>query len=207
MNRQAVRVAGIAIVAGAMAFACGGSTGSSSSSGGAGGAAGMVGYGGVGGTTADSGAPDVIEAGEPEVCDAMQAASWSGKTPWGNVDATVTRFGAGDCITISRAWIALETAGGDALQVGFSYPVGSTGAGRSVTGSLDEQAEVHFRPASGGDQTATAGVHVAVNTWLEHPSDPQGHEIDATLTFTDPGFGSAPIPLVGHFCRWDYLVC
>lgn len=66
---------------------------------------------------------------------------------------------------------------------------------------------VRWEPASGKAQTTTAAVHVDVGTWVEHPGDPQGQAIDATLTFNDPAYGSAPIPVVGRFCRWDALVC
>lgn len=214
MMRRAVRLAAIQMVLGATIPACGGSTQNVPASGGAAGLAGAPGAdasGGAGGATADSGAPadsgPDVEAGQPQACDAMQPASWSGETPWGTLDATVERFGAGDCITTSQATVTLGTAAGDALLVDFPYPVEATTAGRVVKGSFDEQANVSWQPVSGGKQSATAAVHVAVNVWAEHGGDPQGHEIDATLTFTDPAFGSAPISLVGRFCRWDHLVC
>ena len=166
------------------------------------------GGGNDGGMTAlpDAGFP--ADAGGPRECDMLEATTWSGATPWGAVDAEVTHFNAGDCITISGAGLELLTAGGDRLWVGFSYPVGGGDGGRAVEeGTFDREANVTWQPATGSEETDTAMIRVAVTLWREHPDDPAGHEIDITVTFVDARFGTDPIVVRGRFCDWANLLC
>jgi len=147
------------------------------------------------------------DAGGPRECDMLEATGWSGDTPWGAIDAEVTHFESGDCITVAGANAYLTTAGGDRLMISFSYPVDGSGDGRSVTGTFDREARVIWEPASGGTENDLAMIRVDVTVWQEHPDEPAGHELDITITFLDARFGTDPIVVRGRFCDWANLLC
>ncbi|HEY5928192.1 MAG TPA: hypothetical protein VIV11_41175 [Kofleriaceae bacterium] len=142
--------------------------------------------------------------GPPPVCLALAPADLRGTTPFGNLDVALEYFGAGDCITISSATITWRGACGELLRVQFPYPVESTSAGRRVITSFDTDARFEFDPPDAAPREDVTMIHVEVVRWQEGQGT---HDIDITVSVTDPAYTIAPLHVVGTFCDWAYLLC
>jgi hypothetical protein len=138
-------------------------------------------------------------------CLALAPAPLQGATPFGDLDLALTSFAAADCITISIATITWTGACGEQLIVQFSYPVHATESGkRRVTTSFDRDARFMFRPPGMAMREDVATVHVDVTTWQEGQDL---HDLDITLTVTDPAYTLPPLRMAGTFCEWASLLC
>jgi hypothetical protein len=137
-------------------------------------------------------------------CLALGAATLAGTTPLGAVDVALDYFGAGDCITSSRATIGLLGACGEAVSLQFSYPVTFDGESRLVEASFDATARFTLEPQGEAPRDQTTTIHVEVTKWQEG----QGvHELDVVVTVTDPTFALAPLHIAGTFCDWPFYLC
>lgn len=145
-----------------------------------------------------------VAPGPPPACLALAASTLRGGTPFGELDVALDYFGAGDCITISAARLAWTGACGERLELSFSYPVEQTGSGRVVTGSFDTDARFTFRPPGMTPHEDVTTVHVDVTTWKEGMDI---HDVDLTITVTDPAYTLAPLRVAGTFCDWPYYLC
>ena len=146
----------------------------------------------------------VAPVAPPAACLALAPSTLRGATPFGNLDVALDYFGAGDCITISAAHIQWTGACGEQLRVQFSYPVTSTANGRRVTTNFDTDARFEFKPPGLALHEHVTTIHVDVTQWQEG----QGvHDIDITLTVTDPAYTLAPLHISGTFCDWPYYLC
>ena len=145
----------------------------------------------------------------PLICSLQELAPepMQGSSPFGDLDLRVADFGVTDCIEISRADLILEGPAGDSLAVNFSYPVDIDDDGlRFVGTSFDEAAGFRYTPASGQPgEEQTYMIRVDVTTWQERARIP--HDIDITVTITDPSFAVEPVQVSGTFCKWQSLLC
>jgi len=138
-------------------------------------------------------------------CLALDPASFQGATALGTFDADLEYFGAGDCITISRAVISWRGACGETVSLGFSYPVHShPDASRYVDTSFDADARLELDPPDATYSEDLTRVHVDVVKWEEGEGV---HEIDITVSFLEAGYSVAPIHVKGTFCDWPYYLC
>ena len=140
-----------------------------------------------------------------EACLALDPGSLQGATPFGNLDVALDYFGSGDCITKSQASIHWTGNCLEELSLGFSYPVVTGMNGREVNHSFDAQARFTFQPPGMAMRAATTMVHVDVVKWQEGQAGV--HDIDITVTITDPLYSVMPIRVHGTFCDWPYYVC
>jgi hypothetical protein len=141
----------------------------------------------------------------PPACLALDAATFQGTTPMGTLDADLDYFGAGDCITITRAYIRWTGACGETIGLGFSYPVHSAADNkRYVNTSFDTDARLELDPPDDSPVEDVTRIHVDVVTWQEGEGV---HDIDITVSFTEAGYSVAPIHVKGTFCDWPYYVC
>jgi hypothetical protein len=143
-------------------------------------------------------------AGPPAACLALAPSTLRGATPFGDLDLALDYFGAGDCITISGANIQWTGACGEQLRVQFSYPVTSTTSGRRVTTNFDTDARFEFKPPGMAPREHVTTIHVDVTQWQEGQAM---HDIDITLTITDPAYALPPLHIIGTFCDWPFYVC
>lgn len=162
----------------------------------------------------DSDSNELPDAAPPDsdaatVCPALELAPepLRGGSPFGDLDLRVAGFGVADCLEISRADLTLQGPAGDSLAVNFPYPVEVDGSGlRFVGTSFDAEAGFRYTPASGPAQDEqTYAIHVDVATWQERERIP--HDIEVTVTITDPEFAVAPVLVSGTFCKWRSLLC
>jgi hypothetical protein len=140
-----------------------------------------------------------------DACLALDPAALRGGTPFGNLDVALDYFGAGDCITISQAHIHWTGACGEELALAFPYPVVTGIAGREVTHSFDTDARFDFQPPQMAPHDDTTTIHVEVVKWKEGQAGV--HDIDITVSITDPLYTVAPVRVHGTFCDWPYYVC
>lgn len=139
-------------------------------------------------------------ATEGPVCLALAPARFSGSTPLGTLAADLAYAGAGDCITISQAVLSSVGACGEQVSLRFPYPVRSGADGkRYVASSFDTDATLQL---STFEDVTT--IHVDVVVWQEGEG---AHDIDITVTFTEPGYTVTPIHVQGTFCDWAYWLC
>jgi hypothetical protein len=140
----------------------------------------------------------------PPACLALAPSTLQGATPFGPLELALDSFASGDCITISAAHIAWSGACGERLRVQFSYPATETGSGRVVTGSFDATARFEFQPPGMAHREHVTSLHVDVTLWREGPDQ---HDVDITLTVTDPAYSLPPVRISGTFCDWPFWLC
>ncbi len=138
-------------------------------------------------------------------CLALGGADLTGTTPFGPLAVNLDYFGAGDCITISRATIHLRGACGEAVSLQFSYPVTSgSDARRRVETSFNATARFTLQPLEHAAREIVTMIHVEVAEWQEGDGT---HDIDIVVTVTDPMFSLEPLHVKGTFCDWPYQLC
>jgi len=148
--------------------------------------------------------PDPVAPGP--TCLALETGGLIGMSPLGNHETYVQYAGAGDCITISYATFSFTGACGETVRLQFAYPVmsGTNGKRFVAPGGFDREARFELEAPDLSPQNVVATVHVDVVEWQEGDG---AHDIDITITFTDPDFAIAPVHVKGTFCDWPYLLC
>ena len=147
-----------------------------------------------------------VSQGPPPACLALGPADLQGSTPFGTLDVGLQAFGAGDCVTISSATISWRGACGEELTAQFPYPVTNSTSGRAVTTSFDTEARFTFEAPDAEPRVHVTTIHVDVALWQEHESTGT-HDLDITMTVSDPAYAIGSIHVQGTFCDWPYYLC
>jgi hypothetical protein len=139
-------------------------------------------------------------------CLALDPSTLTGTTPLGTLDVDLVRFLAGDCVTISHAYIIWTGACGELARLHFSYPVTSDATGKRFVpaGSFDTDASFELEPPGAAMVKDLTTIHVDVTKWQEGDGV---HDIDITVTFTDESYSVPPHHVQGTFCDWPYYLC
>lgn len=151
--------------------------------------------------------PFVAEPPGPPACLDLDLVSLEGTSPLGiHHEMYLQYVGAGDCITLSQATLTFVGACTETMTVQFSYPVtaGANNKRYVPPGGFDRMARVRFTAPDVPGAETTASVHVDVVQWQEGDGV---HDIDISLSFTEPGWSIAPIRAKGSFCEWPYQLC